>query len=156
MQAVNRYKEPAATVQCTVLLFLRFAVFHLLLLPFASQSSHVMPCPCPPSSVIIILHNSQNSSLNADPYRVFHNLLLFVWYWRLVQTPVGGSNIPCNILYENNEMEECLYYTICYTCAYIGANSRKSEILCIFSFYVFYDTFQRLVLSSCIRLPPDI
>jgi len=27
-----------------------------------------------------------------------------------------------NIPYENNEMEECLHYTVFYTCAYIGAN----------------------------------
>jgi hypothetical protein len=104
------------------------------------------------SFFINILHNSQNSSLNADPYWVFHNLTVFLWYGRLVQTPVGGPNIPCNILNENIEMEQCLHYT----CAYIGANSWKNEILCILSFSMFYYSFQRLVPISCISPPPDI
>jgi hypothetical protein len=90
------------------------------------------------SAFIIILHNSKKLSFNADPYRVFQNLIVFQWYWRLVQTPVGGPDIPCNILCENNEMEGFLHYTIPYTCAYIGANFWKNEIPCIFLFYMFY------------------
>ena len=108
------------------------------------------------SSFIIRLHNSQNSSINTDPYRVFHNLIVFLLYCRHVQTSVGSPNFPSRFPYENNEMEECLHCTVLYTCAYVGANIWKNIIICVFSFYVFYYAFQRLVLSSYLRFPPDI
>jgi hypothetical protein len=133
-----------------------YSLFQLFL--FSSFSSITIRNAMSTSSFIIKFHNSQNSSLNAHPYRVLHNLFVFLLYWRLVKTPVDSPHFLWNVLYEHKEMETFLHYTITYTRAYIGDNICKKKILCIFSFYVFCRIFQHSTLSShrLILLPADI
>jgi len=119
-QSTDTQEPAAAAIQYTFLLFLRFvSVSTAFTAPFFSIS-YVVPCPRPPSSSYFITQKTHR--LTVIPTECFIISLRFCYIEDSFKHQRLALVFRVNILYENNEMEECLHYTFFYTCASIGEN----------------------------------